>query len=211
MSRLFIKPKLLKGKAGESICRNLEVANVQIRNQKWNPGYIKASGHSAFSSMAFQISRACSVNDSCQHLSLPLFAPFSSGNIFAVHLVCWDSFYTTGIPSNFWDQVPPARSNISYPQWIWVTGSITAQCIHSPTFASFIPSPSPFSSTELAQWVSSPASPCDSDSSDNQAADSPPHVGWWPCLKSIMSNITPPVQLHCCWLSSDKPWRSEKT
>lgn len=37
-------------------------------------------------------------------------------------------------------------------------------------------------------------------SSDNQPADSLSHVDFWACLKSIMSNATPPIQLHCCWL-----------
>lgn len=87
MSRLFIKPKLLKGKAGESTCRNLGVTSVQVRNQEQNPGYIKALGNSAFNSMAFQISLACSLDDLYQNLFLPTFAAVSSGNISAVHLV----------------------------------------------------------------------------------------------------------------------------
>lgn len=56
----------------------------------------------------------------------------------------------------------------------------------------------------LSGWAAL-AAPVTVTSSDNQPADSPPHVGLWPCLKSIVSDITPPVQLHCLWLIWDKP------
>lgn len=60
---------------------------MEVRNQEWNPGYIKVSGNCAFNSMAFKILFACSVNDLSQSLSLPVSATFCSDNIFAVYHV----------------------------------------------------------------------------------------------------------------------------
>lgn len=62
----------------------------------------------------------------------------------------------------------------------------------------------------LGDWAALPA-PVTVTGSDNQPADSLSHVDCWPCLKSIMSNITPSIRLHCRWLIWDKPWRSRET
>lgn len=210
MSRLFIKPKLLKGNAGESTCKNLEVARAQVRNQERNPGYVEASGNPAFNSMAFQISLACSVNDLCQHLSLPMFATFSSGNLFAVILSVRIHSIQRESPSNCWDPAAPARNNIFYPLWIWVTQYHSTVHLFTNIYIIYI---QPFIFQQhLTDSVTKQQcqTPVTVTSSDHQPADSLSHVDLC-ALKSIMSNTTPSIQLHCCWLISDKPWRSKKT
>lgn len=113
-------------------------------------------------------------------------------------------------PSNCWDPAAPARNNIFYPLWIWVTQYHSTVHLFTNIYIIYI---QPFIFQQhLTDSVTKQQcqTPVTVTSSDNQPADSLSHVDFC-ALKSIMSNTTPSIQLHCCWLIWDKPWRSKKT
>lgn len=202
MSRLFIKPRLLKGKAGESCSKSLEVASVQVRNQERNPGYNQASGNSAFNFHGFHLHVVWTTPVNIYPCPCLLLFPQETSLQFIlsvrIHSVQQKS------PQTAETQLLQQGITFSTPcESEWQPVSQCSASIHEHLHHLY---PALHLSASL-RWLSeqSPASPL-----WQWRAVIPSLLTaclTWACSKNIMGNAAPPAQLHCCCPTWDKPWR----